>query len=319
MAENNERKPENKFVVDLDEKSEIPVYKIGPTDGDFAEGVSDMLNDEFKKSLERDSILESDILTLSEKDPSMIKSAIKEAYEKSLNSNPAWAYMRNDPNEGVTSPVYNAVGNVYDSLDREAKYFAIKGIASIMDKIRYDYVQNSHTPRINSPELVADLCVARELYWPGKARHKSVLEDSLANNTVNGVLDSVLDNDGNFTEDTPGHFFMAYAMLHKDVAGGAFTGAYYDRANPAFLERVLRAIAQLSVTIFFNSREEFIEHVNSSYEKPAAERIIDYSKELDREHIKNLICINLNSRYMDPTSPEYRQIKPFYNNLLDEP
>lgn len=52
---------------------------------------------------------------------------------------------------------------------------------------------------------------------------------------------------------------------------GAFAKAYYSRGNPSFLERVLRAIAQLSVTIFFNNREEFVEHVNSSYEKQAAE------------------------------------------------
>lgn len=317
MEEDSENRREKKFVVDLEEKGKIPEYKIGPTEKDFAEGVSKILSDEFENSLEIDSVLESDILTLSEKDPSMIKPAIKEAYEKRLNSNPVWAYMRNDPGEAVTSPVYNAVGKAYNSLDREAKYFAIKGIAAIMDHIRYDYVQNSHTPRINSPELVADLCVARELYWPGKARHQSSLENFLTEHTTTEILDKVLDGDGNFTNETPGHFFMAYAMLHKDVAGGAFAKAYYSRANPAFLERVLRAIAQLSVTIFFNNREEFVEHVNSSYERPAAERIINYSRELDKEHIRKLRGINFS--YTDLDSQEYRQIKPFYNTLSDEP
>lgn len=311
MAEDGKRKQENReFKVDIEEKHDISVYKIGPTPEDFAEGVSNLFSDIYKKSLEKDSTLESEILTLAEKDPSKIKSAIANAYENSLKFNPFGdnQYMRTDPNESITSPVYNAVGSVYNSLGYDAKISAIKGIAGIMDFIRYDYVQISHTPLINSPELVADLCVARDLYWPGKGRHKYFLEGSLTEVTPNELIDLLLDEKGDFKKEVAGHFFTAYAALHKDVAGGVLADKYYSRANPAFLERVLKAIAQLSTTIFFKNREEFIEHINGSYEKNAAERIIEYSKEIDPEHIKKLRYLHFNY-----------EGKPFYNGNSDGP
>ncbi len=171
--------------------------------------------------------------------------ALDDAYtgEDGVNNRAFIEAIAGGPMETIPANVYNAVGVVYPHLDRARKDKALRRVLDIMDGINYGYVQESHTPFIREPLLLADIYVVRRLYWPGLDEGKALLKQ-FGNTDIEDFLrlkEEIIDEDGLFRGDrVRSDFVVAYSLLRKDYC--AFGEFYVGSANPFFLERTLQAI-----------------------------------------------------------------------------
>jgi hypothetical protein len=250
----------------------------------FAGGMADILRRMHQYPVGVDGALISNILVMSKDDPKSLKKLIYNAHKM------------NDSKMGITTLIYNSVDAVYPFLDGEGRVGALMGVLSILDMIRYDHVQYDYTSHTNSPELLADVTIARRIYWPTKEQAVETIAKAVSeapDATAGEIVDKWLDGQGNFKRDVKGHFMMAYSLLRKDVCGNRLAHEYYKRADPDFVERTLRAIGMMysAPGVFYNPEEraEGEAHLREAYIEEVAERIIAYSRSSDQEHIKRLI------------------------------
>lgn len=137
--------------------------------------------------------------------------------------------------------LYNTVGAIYPLLDRRQRDEVIRAHLSQFDRLNYLAVNSNHTPNIREPLLVADITIARPLYWPGLKDEKHLWEgkDSFADlereiMTENGLFDPTK---------VRSDFLVAYALMRKDFT--SFGEDYVKSANPEFLNRVMKGIVAL--------------------------------------------------------------------------
>ncbi len=137
--------------------------------------------------------------------------------------------------------LYNAVGAVYPLLNRQQRDEAIRAHLSQFDGINYAYVSANHTPLIREPLLLADIAIARRIYWPGLYDEQRIWQGrpSFAH-----VRHEVLQADGLFDPSkVKNDFLVAYALMRSDIT--SFGEEYLESANPTFLSRVLKGIVSL--------------------------------------------------------------------------
>jgi len=166
--------------------------------------------------------------------------ALNDAYTDDEGKN-ARAFIESiagGPHEAVPSAVYNAVGEVYPYLERPQRDKALRQVLNILDKINYVYVQNSHTPFIREPLLLADISVCRWLYWPG-------IEDGIGlikkYSSFDELKEETIDERGLFIRDkVRSDFVLATALMHGKYS--QWGDDYIDVANPTFLDRVFKGI-----------------------------------------------------------------------------
>jgi hypothetical protein len=137
--------------------------------------------------------------------------------------------------------IYNAVGAIYPALSTEQRDAALRALLSQFDRVRYDCVQNNHTPYIREPLVHADLWVARAIYWPGLDEGKLRIKEHGA---FDDFRSSLMSADGMFKRKrVNSDFCVAYAALRSDFWG--HSREYADAVHAGFLERVLRGITNM--------------------------------------------------------------------------
>jgi hypothetical protein len=175
-------------------------------------------------------------------------SAVEEAYADKKHGIDA-GYMLalvGGPSEHVSWPIYNAVGAVYPNLSRDYKDAALKQLLQIFDGLNYGIVNGlrgvGHTTGIREPLLVADISIAEWRYWPGLDDVGPLVKKF---DYFEQFHDELIDmNNGLFrTDRVDSDFLVAYAALRKDYTkyGGRYV-EFLEVENPAFLDRVMRAI-----------------------------------------------------------------------------
>lgn len=146
------------------------------------------------------------------------------------------------PAEHVPWAVYNAVGSIYPYLSREQKDKALRKLFNIWDGINWAYVNGErsvgHTTGIREPLLLADIEIARRIYWPGLDEARFVLSKF---DNFKSLKENIINSDGLFNPKIiKSDFQVAYGLLRSDFCN--FGEEYISTANPTFLERTLRAI-----------------------------------------------------------------------------
>lgn len=110
-----------------------------------------------------------------------------------------------------------------------------------LDHIRYDIVQTQETPYIREPLLLADIAVARPLYWPGHQEGKRMLEDSPE---FQEFSQKFMNEEGLFISGkVNSDFCAAYAALKSDIGR-----EYAKKANARFLDRQIGGITVMRLT-----------------------------------------------------------------------
>ena len=169
------------------------------------------------------------------------------------------------PHEAIPSALYNSVGTIYPILDRETKNYALKNILGILDSIRSDYVQISHTSCIHEPLLLSDIAIARPIYWPGLDEGKFLINKS---KIFPDFKVEFMDDQGFFKKNkVNSDFIVGYSLLRSDFCN--WGEDYINIANPNFLDRTLKGIVSMRFSHFFslkNLSEEEIEGINKEAE-----------------------------------------------------
>lgn len=148
--------------------------------------------------------------------------------------------------------LYNAIGAIYPFLDRVQRDNTIKAHLEQFDHIRYDRVNWNHTPFIREPLLLADITLARRLYWPGLHDEESLWKGKT---DFSDLQKEIMTEDGLFQLDiVHSDFLVAYGLMRSDFT--PFGEDYVKSANPNFLNRVLKGIVALR---FGNSEASEIE------------------------------------------------------------
>ncbi|MFA5953684.1 MAG: hypothetical protein WC812_03760 [Candidatus Pacearchaeota archaeon] len=165
------------------------------------------------------------------------------------------------PHEAIPSALYNSIGLIYPILDRETKNYALKKILGILDGIKSDYVQISHTSYIHEPLLLSDITIARPIYWPGLDEGKFLINKS---KIFPDFKVEFIDENGFFKKDkVNSDFLVGYSLLRSDFCN--WGEDYVNIVNQNFLNRVLKGIVSMRFSHFFslkNLSEEEIEGIN---------------------------------------------------------
>lgn len=201
---------------------------------------------------------------------------IKEIYEKGLNAvyGKDRAFVESiagGPAEHVPGALYNAIGSAYPYLERKQKDEAVGEILGILDGINYAYVQNSHTNMIKEPLLLADITLARPLYWPG-------IEEGIyhvgKHKTFGDFDEKNIDENGLFNRNVQSDFCVGFALLWNKYS--KWGEDYVEIANENFLERLVKGIVAWQ---FGKSRNQ---------EDPTEEKIQKRIKDLEEAIPKSL-------------------------------
>jgi hypothetical protein len=185
------------------------------------------------------------------------------------------------PHEAVPWAVYNAVGEVYPYLEREQKDRAVGEILKILDTRNYAEVNGEtsigHTTGIREPLLLSDITIVRYLYWPGLHDQAYLWKNKIFSDFQFETMD---ENGMFYPTKVNSDFLVAYALLRKDFTD--FGEDYSKVANPLFLERALKAIANLR---FARADKEQIEkgtkRLKELLPKSVHDRIEGYREEGD--------------------------------------
>ncbi len=137
--------------------------------------------------------------------------------------------------------LYNAVGAIYPLLDEDQKVNALDAHLNQLDGVNNRYITLNHTPFIREPLLLADITIARPLYWPGLNDEKSLWDgkESFAELEREIMVENGLFNPNKVKSD----FLVAYALMRRDLT--SFGEDYVKAANPQFLDRVIKGIVDL--------------------------------------------------------------------------
>jgi len=137
--------------------------------------------------------------------------------------------------------LYNAVGAIYPLLNRKQKNDAIKAHLKLFDGLNYLRTNTNHTPNIREPQLLADITIARSVYWPS-LRNEEHLWKRRGN--FARLQKDIMEENGLFDRTkVRSDFLVAYALMRNDFTN--FGEDYIKIANPNFLNRVIKGIVSL--------------------------------------------------------------------------
>lgn len=139
------------------------------------------------------------------------------------------------------SSLYNTIGSIYPLLDRKQRDDVIRAHLNQFDKLNYLAVNSNHTPNIREAMLLADITIARPLYWPGLNNEKALWEGK---NSFAKLEKEIITENGLFDPTkVKSDFLVAYAIMRKDFT--QFGEDYVRVANQDFLNRVVKGIVAL--------------------------------------------------------------------------
>lgn len=198
-------------------------------------------------------------------------SALNKAYTNSkTEENVRWLVesMTGGPHEAIPSALYNSVGAIYPYLDREVKNYALEKIFTILDLIRNDYIQFSHTSYIRDPLLLSDISIARPAYWPGLREGQNLI----SNHKLFCDFKSEFINEHGFfnKEAINSDFLVGYALLRKDICD--WGEDYLEVVNSTFLDKIIQGVVGMRVSHLFslqNLSEEEVEAINNEAKNSA--------------------------------------------------
>ncbi len=137
--------------------------------------------------------------------------------------------------------LYNAVGAIYPLLNRKQKNNAIKAHLNQFDVVNYSSVNTNHSPYIREPLLLADIAIARHLYWPGLYEEEQLWKGK---ESFTRLQEDIMKENGLFDKTkVKSDFLVAYALMRNDFTN--FGDDYVKIANPDFLDRVIKGIVAL--------------------------------------------------------------------------
>lgn len=189
------------------------------------------------------------------------------------------------PNEGVVAPIYNAVGHFYPRLKQEHRSKALREIFRIMDHQNYFGVQQAHTSYIREPLLLADICTAVPLYWPGLYEGKNLVKSY---ETFDKIREETMTADGLFRpEAIKSDFLVAYSFLRTDTSN--FWEDYLRVANRSFVGRTLMGVVELVFAFSKEPVEKDMETIKKFLPKQVHELIDPMRKSLDLEYLRPFV------------------------------
>jgi hypothetical protein len=187
--------------------------------------------------------------------------AVEDVYGKDPNVSSGYILaMAGGPHEAIPRSIANSVGAVYPYLTRDQKDLALQQLLNIFDRQNWIQVQRipGYTPGIREPTLLADIAIARPIYWPGLDHQNQKLvtgsvkvdgDDSPVRGkgkfkTFREFRDACIDNDGIFKSETvESDFIIAYSILRSDFSD--WGDEYCLAADQEFLDRVMRGIVAM--------------------------------------------------------------------------
>jgi len=168
------------------------------------------------------------------------------------------------PHEAIPSALYNSIGTIYPFFDRNLRDYALGKILNIMDKINNRYIQIAHTPYIREPLLLTDICISRQLYWPGLEGEEGERLIKKYNPLFCDFKTELINEEGFFNKNKiKSDFLVAYSLLRKDFCN--WGEEYAEIANERFLDRVLQGITAMRFADYFKLKslsQEEIEGIN---------------------------------------------------------
>lgn len=136
---------------------------------------------------------------------------------------------------------YNVLGAIYPILNRRHRDEAFGAVLTQLDRVNYMYVNMNHTPTIREQLLLADIGIARGLYWPGLHDQEGIWAGK---KSFVQVQREFMADDGLFRADkVKSDFLVAYALMRKDFT--CFGEDYARAAHPEFLRRVMKGIVAM--------------------------------------------------------------------------
>jgi len=185
---------------------------------------------------------------------SVYNKALDAAYtnKEGVNQRALTQTLAGGPFEYIPWAMYNALGAVYPYLNREQKDIALRQILNILDRRNFAEVNGErgagHTTGIREPLLLADITVCRgRFYWPGLGEGEYLIKQY---DNFFDFQNDLMDEQGNFV-----HLPVARDMGNEGVNSDFIVGntllvpessswgeEYMKRANPQFLERLVRGI-----------------------------------------------------------------------------
>jgi hypothetical protein len=231
------------------------------------------LENEFRRHLSISENYSERFLQLIWKNPKEALDNFFDTYNKALDkayTNPETGennrsfveIMAGGPHEAIPSSLYNSVGLIYPFLNRTLKNYSLEKILGILNGIRYDYVQISHTSFIREPLLLSDISIIEPLYWPGMAEGERLINQA---QSFGNFKKEFLDLRGFFKRELiNSDFIVAYSLLRKDFCD--WGEEYLKIADPFFIERVIKGVVGKRFSKLFslkNLTREEIEGVNT--------------------------------------------------------
>lgn len=174
--------------------------------------------------------------------------ALDEAYtdERGVNMRSFIEATAGGPYERIPWTLYNTIGAVYPTWTREQRDLALSQILGILDGRNYAEVNGAygtgHTTGIREPLLLADIKVARGIYWPGLEEQMSLLNKFL---TFEEFSEEILDLNGFDRSKVTSDFLLAYTLLRKPEWNDAYA-RFAKTFTPRFLERTITGIAAMN-------------------------------------------------------------------------
>lgn len=197
------------------------------------------------------------------------------------------------PFEAVPRAMCNTVGAAYPYLDRDQKDEALGQILSVFDGMNYADVNGArgagYTNGVRDPVLLADIAIARPLYWPGLDEGQHVVDQY---EDFESLQSDIMTDRGTMNpEAVSSDFLVSYALLRSDLHdwGEDFAQA----ADSEFLDRTIRGIVATRFGLFA------YEDINERKERP----LRDDEIEAGRSRLQELLPESLHDQ-IDPLREE---------------
>jgi hypothetical protein len=138
--------------------------------------------------------------------------------------------MAGGPNHDWTTPMFNILGAVYPTLDRDAREVGLKHCLKFLDGINGTYSQ-FHVELINEPWLASDIVITRPSYFCGYIEYCNFAKKN--------------QKWENFSKIVPrSAFWLSMAITHPEYTSLEVRKNYYEQF-PTLMDRTKDAIAAM--------------------------------------------------------------------------